>query len=43
MLCGEVCSLSPTAAKAMGGKVVNLSSVMATLVWSAKCGAESEP
>ena len=43
MLRGGVPSLSPMATTAMGGKVVDLSSAMATLVWSAKWGAESEP
>ena len=37
-----VSTLTPTAAKTMGGKVVDLSSAMGTLVWSAKWGAESE-
>ena len=37
-----VSPLTPVVAKTMGGKVVDLSSAMGTLVWSAKRGAESE-
>ena len=38
-----VSPLTPVAAKTIGGKVVDLSSAMGTLVWSAKRGAESVP
>ena len=34
--------LTPSTAETMGGKVVDLSSAMNALVWSAKRGAKSE-